>query len=58
MLLLHFEQRCYQYLVLEARASAKLTPEGERVLKCIGGGTLATLLGRPDLISLGSLVGC
>ena len=35
-----------------------LTPEGQRVLKCIGGGILATLLGRPDLLSLGPSVGC
>jgi hypothetical protein len=35
-----------------------LTPEGERVLKCIGGGALATLIGRPDLLSLGPSVGC
>jgi hypothetical protein len=35
-----------------------LTPEGQRVLKCIGGGALTTLLGRPDLLSLGPSVGC
>jgi hypothetical protein len=35
-----------------------LTLDGHRVLKCIGGGVLATLLGRPDLLSLGPSVGC
>ena len=35
-----------------------LTSEDERVLKCIGAGAAATVLGRPDLLGLGSAVGC
>jgi hypothetical protein len=35
-----------------------LTPEGQRVLNCIGTSTFATLLKRPELASLGSAIGC
>ena len=36
----------------------ELTSKGQRVLTCIGGGTLATLLGMPELLSLAPAVGC
>jgi hypothetical protein len=36
----------------------ELTSEGERVLKCIGGGALALATGHPELLSMGPAVGC
>jgi hypothetical protein len=35
-----------------------LTEEGDRVLGCLGGGTLAILAGVPELAAMGELVGC
>ena len=35
-----------------------LTPEGERVLACIGGGAAAILAGQPELLALKNQVGC
>ncbi|VFJ12614.1 hypothetical protein [Candidatus Nitrosocosmicus franklandus] len=35
-----------------------LTPEGERVLACIGGGAAAILAGHPELLALKNQVGC
>lgn len=35
-----------------------LTKEGEKVLGCLGGGTLAILAGIPELATMGELVGC
>lgn len=35
-----------------------LTPEGERVLACIGGGAAAVLAGQPQLLTLKNQVGC
>jgi hypothetical protein len=35
-----------------------LTTEGQKVLGCIGGGTLAVLTGHSELVDLKSLVGC
>jgi hypothetical protein len=35
-----------------------LTPEGERVLACIGGGAAAILAGIPQLLALKNEVGC
>ncbi len=36
----------------------ELTSEGERVLLCLGGGTLAIIMGHPELLMLRSQVGC
>ncbi len=35
-----------------------LTPKGERVLACIGGGAAAVLAGYPQLLALKNQVGC
>lgn len=35
-----------------------LTPEGERVLACLGGGAAAVLAGAPQLLALKNKVGC
>lgn len=43
---------------LTTNGEYELTPAGQHALACIGGGTLATLTGNIELLSMGGAVGC
>jgi len=43
---------------LTTNSGYTLTPEGERVLACLGGGAAAILAGAPQLLVLKNQVGC